>query len=130
MIENNPTSNLEGNIAAPVKRHSPALPLERLPELLSRIDSYHQERNCVRAAYNHKAEYLEARRTMVQWWSDYLDMCRKAYASPYICGKKMSCTMGYSPLTKYTTKIAVLTLPPNPVPFRNKIPTRLTLTPS
>ncbi|MGB8496945.1 MAG: integrase arm-type DNA-binding domain-containing protein [Pantoea agglomerans] len=54
----------------------------------------HQERNSVRAAYIHKAEYLDARKAMMQWWSDYLDMCRKTYASPYICGKEISCTMG------------------------------------
>lgn len=54
----------------------------------------HQERNSVRAAYIHKAEYLDARNAMMQWWSDYLDMCRKAYAPPYICGKKISYTMG------------------------------------
>jgi hypothetical protein len=28
------------------------------------------------------------------WWSDYLDMSRKAYAPPYICGKEISCAMG------------------------------------
>lgn len=243
MIENNPASNLEGIIAAPVKRHYPALSLERLPELLSRIDGYHQgreltrlavsltmyvfirsselrfahwteinfrnkiwtipatrepipgvryscrgakmrtphivplsqqaidilkqireisgdqdlvfpsirnpsrpmsentvnkalrlmkyntkedvcghgframacsaliesglwsqdaierqmshqERNSVRAAYIHKAEHLEARKAMMQWWSDYLDMCRKAYVPPYSCGKEISCIMG------------------------------------
>lgn len=242
MIESNPASNLEGIIAAPVKRHYPALPLERLPELLSRIDGYqqgreltrlavsltlhvfirsselrfarwteisfrnkiwtipatrdpipgvrysdrgakmrtqhivplsqqaidilkqireisgyqalvfpsihnpfkpmsentvnkalrlmeyntkedvcghglramacsaliesglwsqdvverqmsHQERNSVRAAYIHKAEHLEARKAMMQWWSDYLDMCRKEYVPPYICGKGSFCIM-------------------------------------
>lgn len=237
MIENNPAANLEGIITAPVKRHYPALPLERLPELLSRIDGYHQgreltrlavmltlhlfirsselrfahwreidfrnkiwtipatreaipgvrysgrgakmrtphivplsrqaitllqkikdisghqelvfpgdhnpykpmcentvnkalrlmgydtkkdicghgfrtmacstlmesglwsldtverqmshqERNSVRAAYIHKAEYLEARRTMMQWWSDYLDSCREEFVPPYVWGRQ------------------------------------------
>jgi integrase len=32
----------------------------------------HKERNGVRAAYVHKAEHLEARMEMMQWWSDYL----------------------------------------------------------
>lgn len=32
----------------------------------------HGERNNVRAAYNH-AQYLAERRTMMQWWADYLD---------------------------------------------------------
>lgn len=36
-IEHNPAANLDGIIAPPVKRHYPALPLERLPELLTRI---------------------------------------------------------------------------------------------
>lgn len=33
----------------------------------------HQERDKVRAAYQHKAEYLKERRAMLQWWADYLD---------------------------------------------------------
>ena len=33
----------------------------------------HQERNKVRAAYIHKAEYLEERKRMLQWWADYLE---------------------------------------------------------
>lgn len=44
----------------------------------------HQERNSVRAAYIHKAEYLDARKAMMQWWSDYLNACREAYIPPYI----------------------------------------------
>lgn len=44
----------------------------------------HQERNSVRAAYVYKAEHLEARKTMMQWWSDYLDVCREGYIAPYI----------------------------------------------
>lgn len=32
----------------------------------------HGETDAVRAAY-HRAEYLEERRSMMQWWSDYLD---------------------------------------------------------
>jgi len=33
----------------------------------------HQERNGVRAAYIHKAEYLSQRQQMMQWWADFLD---------------------------------------------------------
>lgn len=47
----------------------------------------HQERNTVRMAYIHRAEHLEERKAMMQWWSDYLDMCRKTYVPPYIQGK-------------------------------------------
>ena len=32
----------------------------------------HQDRNRVRAAYN-RAEYLDERREVLQWWADYLD---------------------------------------------------------
>jgi hypothetical protein len=45
LIEHNPAANLDGIIAPPVKRHYPALPLERLPELLTRIEDYQQGRN-------------------------------------------------------------------------------------
>lgn len=47
----------------------------------------HQERNGVRAAYIHKAEYLDARKAMMQWWSDYLAINRKVFISPYFFGK-------------------------------------------
>ncbi len=33
----------------------------------------HTERNSVRSAYTHHARYLDERRTMMQWWADYLD---------------------------------------------------------
>ncbi|RBP61310.1 integrase [Brenneria salicis ATCC 15712 = DSM 30166] len=48
----------------------------------------HQEHNSVRAAYIHKAEHLDARKAMMQWWSDYLDACRETYIPPYIWGKQ------------------------------------------
>ncbi|MEF4471214.1 integrase arm-type DNA-binding domain-containing protein [Escherichia coli] len=47
----------------------------------------HQEPNTVRMAYIHKAEHLEARKAMMQWWSDYLEACRESYAPPYTIGK-------------------------------------------
>lgn len=47
----------------------------------------HQERNTVRMAYIHKAEHLEARKAIMQWWSDYLEACRESYAPPYTIGK-------------------------------------------
>ena len=43
----------------------------------------HQERNSVRAAYIHKAEHLEERRLMVQWWADFLDANRKKGVNPF-----------------------------------------------
>lgn len=43
----------------------------------------HQERNSVRAAYIHKAEHIEERRLMVQWWADYLDANREQWVSPF-----------------------------------------------
>ena len=50
IIESNPAANLDGLIAAPVKRHHPALPLERLPELLTRVVDYQQGRKLTRLA--------------------------------------------------------------------------------
>ncbi|MGP2470156.1 tyrosine-type recombinase/integrase [Ewingella americana] len=47
----------------------------------------HQERNTVRLAYIHKAEHLEARKAMMQWWSDYLDTSRECFVPPYILGR-------------------------------------------
>ncbi len=32
----------------------------------------------MRMAYIHKAEHLEARKAMMQWWSDYLEACRES----------------------------------------------------
>ncbi|EHD1149261.1 integrase arm-type DNA-binding domain-containing protein [Escherichia coli] len=48
----------------------------------------HQERNTIRLAYIHKAEHLEARKAMMQWWSDYLDTCQEAYVPPFIRVRK------------------------------------------
>ncbi|HEY3590686.1 MAG TPA: integrase arm-type DNA-binding domain-containing protein [Buttiauxella sp.] len=48
----------------------------------------HQERNSVRAAYIHRAEHLDARKAMMQWWSDYLDVSRKGYVAPYIYARQ------------------------------------------
>ena len=50
LIEHNPAANLDGIIAPPIKRHYPALPLERLPELLIRIEDYQQGRELTRLA--------------------------------------------------------------------------------
>ncbi|HHR6187584.1 TPA: tyrosine-type recombinase/integrase [Providencia alcalifaciens] len=43
----------------------------------------HQERNSVRAAYIHKAEHIEERRLMVQWWADYLDANREWHVGAF-----------------------------------------------
>ncbi|MCS4606605.1 integrase arm-type DNA-binding domain-containing protein [Enterobacter kobei] len=43
----------------------------------------HMERNSVRAAYIHKAEHLDERRLMLQWWADYLDANRTKEVSPF-----------------------------------------------
>ncbi|ECF3154534.1 DUF4102 domain-containing protein [Salmonella enterica subsp. enterica serovar Volkmarsdorf] len=48
----------------------------------------HKERNGVRAAYVHKAEHLEARMEMMQWWSDYLEVSREGYVAPYIYARQ------------------------------------------
>ncbi|EJL1150951.1 integrase arm-type DNA-binding domain-containing protein [Salmonella enterica] len=43
----------------------------------------HQERNGVRAAYIHKAEFLDERRLMLQWWADFLDANTEKSVSPF-----------------------------------------------
>lgn len=50
----------------------------------------HQERNSVRAAYIHKAEHMEERRPMLQWWSDYLDACKSGFIPLMRLSGKMS----------------------------------------
>ncbi|HII0422383.1 TPA: tyrosine-type recombinase/integrase, partial [Klebsiella pneumoniae] len=50
LIDTNPAANLGGVTTPPVRRHYPALPLERLPELLERIEAYHQGRELTRHA--------------------------------------------------------------------------------
>jgi hypothetical protein len=42
----------------------------------------HQERNGVRAAYIHKAEFLDERKLMLQWWADFLDANSENPVSP------------------------------------------------
>ena len=59
-----------------------ALASSRLNELGFRPDAIerqlaHSERNSVRAAYSHGAEYLEERREMMQKWADYLDQLKE-----------------------------------------------------
>lgn len=48
----------------------------------------HQERNSVRAAYIHKAEHLDARKAIMQWWSDYLDANREGFVALYIYARQ------------------------------------------
>ena len=45
------------------------------PDAIERQMS-HMERNGVRAAYTHHAQYKNDRFTMMQWWADYLDAMR------------------------------------------------------
>ncbi|MEI7386340.1 tyrosine-type recombinase/integrase [Pectobacterium versatile] len=47
----------------------------------------HQERNGVRAAYIHKAEHLDERKLMLQWWANFLDANRERAVSPFDFGK-------------------------------------------
>ncbi|MCZ5116619.1 hypothetical protein O6A27_05415 [Escherichia coli] len=60
----------------------------------------HQERNGVRAAYIHKAEHLEERRLMLQWWADFLDANRE----------KVSARLNMQRLTN-PVKIVIIGLP-------------------
>jgi integrase len=42
------------------------------PEHIVELQMAHQEKNKVKAAYNH-AQHMDKRREMMQWWADYLD---------------------------------------------------------
>lgn len=42
----------------------------------------HRERNSVRAAYIHKAEFIEERRLIMNWWSEYLEANHEEHFSP------------------------------------------------
>lgn len=50
----------------------------------------HMERNSVRAGYIHKAEFLDERRLMLQWWADFLDAYRERRISPFEYAKRES----------------------------------------
>lgn len=63
----------------------------------------HQERDTVRGAYIHKAEHLQERRLMCQWWADYLDANRQQHVTPYdfahpeqVAGNVVAMDMGRS----------------------------------
>ncbi len=43
----------------------------------------HMERNSVRAAYVHKAEFIYERKLMLQWWADFLDANREKGITPF-----------------------------------------------
>ena len=43
----------------------------------------HQERDQVRLAYTHHVEFLDERKKMMNWWSDYLDKNQDSYISAY-----------------------------------------------
>jgi len=49
----------------------------------------HQERDQVRLAYTHQAEYMEERKAMLNWWSDYLEANQQEYISPYDFTKQL-----------------------------------------
>ncbi|EJF8082588.1 integrase arm-type DNA-binding domain-containing protein [Escherichia coli] len=48
----------------------------------------HMERNSVRAAYIHKAQHLDERKMMLQWWADFLDVNRVKGVSPFDFAKE------------------------------------------
>lgn len=43
----------------------------------------HKERNNVRAAYTHKAEFLEEHRMIMTWWSRFLEANREDHVTPH-----------------------------------------------
>ncbi len=49
----------------------------------------HQERDQVRLAYTHHVEFLDERKKMMTWWSDYIDKNRNGYISAYDYGQEI-----------------------------------------
>ncbi|WEF12527.1 integrase arm-type DNA-binding domain-containing protein [Pectobacterium actinidiae] len=49
----------------------------------------HMERNAVRAAYIHKAEHLDERKLMLQWWADFLNANREKAVSAFDFGRSV-----------------------------------------
>lgn len=49
----------------------------------------HQERDQVRLAYTHHAEYLEERKAMINWWSNYLEANKLQHVTPYDFTKQL-----------------------------------------
>lgn len=49
----------------------------------------HKERNKVREAYTHTAEFLEERKSMMNYWSDYIDRSYNGFISPYDYGQQV-----------------------------------------
>ncbi len=82
LIENNPAANLEGIITPPVKRHYPALPLERLPELLIRIKDYQQGRELTRLAVSLTLHlFIRSSELRFARWSE-IDIRNKIWTIP------------------------------------------------
>ncbi|AZF16289.1 integrase arm-type DNA-binding domain-containing protein [Pseudomonas sp. R3-18-08] len=48
----------------------------------------HRERNNVRAAYIHKAEFIEERGLIMNWWSQYLEANHDEYFTPHEFAKR------------------------------------------
>ncbi|WP_122688172.1 tyrosine-type recombinase/integrase [Pseudomonas viridiflava] len=53
------------------------------PETAIERQMSHKERNNVRAAYIHKAEFIEERRLIMNWWSRYLEVNRQEHVTPH-----------------------------------------------
>ncbi len=49
----------------------------------------HKESNKVRKSYTHKAEFLQERRKMLDWWCDYLDANLIEHITPYDFANKV-----------------------------------------
>lgn len=49
----------------------------------------HQERDQVRLAYTHHVEFLDERKKMMNWWSNYLDKNQESYISAYDYGQEV-----------------------------------------
>ncbi len=73
-----PPQRMKGTVMMKLNGDPHVIPLSRQrsgfrPEVIER-QLAHKEKDKIRRAYNH-ATYLDERRQLMQWWSDFLDQC-------------------------------------------------------
>lgn len=94
-IRHNPARELDGLITARKVKHHPALPHDRLNEMS------HKERDKTRLAYTHMAEFLEERKEMMYWWSNYLERNKIGYISPHDYGVQTKLALDQSEIIQF-----------------------------
>lgn len=61
----------------------------------------HKERDKTRLAYTHMAEFLEERKEMMYWWSNYLERNKIGYISPHDYGVQTKLALDQSEIIQF-----------------------------